>query len=122
LEGSVRLTTKGTKTRTVILSPHEKATYYKSRDILSVSQTNTHFETAWLRGELVFRSARFSEIIDKLEKRYGIDIEIHGKDYDKDLFTGNFKEDYVNNILKILQIHYNFTYTETNGKILVRFN
>lgn len=122
LEGSVKITTRGKNSRSVILSPHEKAIYLKSRDLLSVSQTNTHFETAWLRGEMVFRSARFSEIIDKLKKRYGVEIEVNGKGYDEELFTGSFKEDYIINVLKILQNHYSFTYEEVNGKIQVHFN
>ena len=123
LEGSVKLTTRGAKAKSVILSPFEKATYHKKNDIMTVSQTNTHFETAWLRGDLVFRSANFSDIMNKLEQRYGVDIEIAGDSYDKDLFTGSFKESYVNGVLKILQIHYDFEYSiDKEEHILIRFN
>ncbi|GAB6007802.1 FecR family protein [Dysgonomonas reticulitermitis] len=122
IEGSIELTTKGAKPQTIILSPQEKATYYKDHDILSIFKTTTHFETAWLRGELVFRSVKFSDIMEKLERRYGVDIEITGADYNKHLFTGSFKEDYIDGILKILQLHYNFEYTKTGDKISIRFN
>ena len=79
-----------------------------------------HFETAWTRGELVFRSAKFSDIIEKLKKRYGVEIQITGDKYNTDLFTGSFKEEYIHGVLRLLQMHYQFTYTEKNGKILIR--
>jgi ferric-dicitrate binding protein FerR (iron transport regulator) len=122
VEGSIELTTKGAKPQSVTLSPLEKVTYYKEHDILSIFKTSTHFETAWLRGELVFRSVKFSDIVSKLERRYGVNIEIIGTDYNKHLFTGSFKEDYIDSVLKILQLHYNFKYTKTGDEISIRFN
>ncbi len=122
IEGSVRFTTKGTIPKTILLSPNEKAIYYKDTDVLDIKKTTTHFETAWLKGELVFRSVKFQEIVSKLRQRYGVDIEIKNiEKCSQDLFTGSFKEDYANGVLKILQMHYDFTYTDTNGKILITF-
>ena len=121
VEGSIELTTKDDKSQSIILSPNEKATYYKEHGILSIFKTTNHFETAWLRGELVFRSVKFSDIMNKLEQRYGVEIEQIGNDYNKNLFTGSFKEDYIDGVLKILQLHYNFTYTKYGDKISIRF-
>jgi ferric-dicitrate binding protein FerR (iron transport regulator) len=111
ITGSVQLTTNGNDPQTAVLSPCEKAIYDKKSGQLTVNPTTTHFETAWLQGDLVFRSANFAQIINKLKLRYGVDIEIKGGKYDADLFTGNFKENSVYNVLKNLQIHYDFTYT-----------
>lgn len=122
IEGRIELTTKGTKPQSITLSPHERATYYKEHDILSIFKTTTHFETAWLRGELVFRSVKFSDIVEKLERRYGVEIQVADNIYNKNLFTGSFKEDYVDGVLKILQLHYDFKYTKTGDKILIQFN
>lgn len=121
LEGSIKLTTKSKNPRSVLISPQEKAVYYIEKDIISVSKTDTYGETAWLRGELVFRSVGFLEIVRTLEKRYGIKIEIESNKYDKGLFSGSFKEDYVFGILKILQTHYNFTYENIGDKIVIQF-
>lgn len=123
IEGSVKLTTKGMKTQTITMKPNEKAVYNKKSDELSVTQkATTHFETAWLEGKLVFRSAEFKEILRKLERRYGVEIVITNiEKYNTDLFTGTFKEDYVNGVLKILQLHYNFTYTDNDGYIQILF-
>jgi len=119
VEGSVKLTTKGAKAQTVTMSANDKAVYSKKIDQLSVTKNSTTYtETAWLDGKLVFRSAQFKEILEKLELRYGVKIFIDNMEkYNTDLFTGTFKEDSANGILKILQLHYNFTYTNESGDI-----
>lgn len=121
IDGSIKLTTKGDKQQTIIMSPNEKAVYNIKSGLLSITQlSSTHLEVAWLEGKLVFRSAGFKDIINKLEQRYGVSIEIVDMEkYNTDLFTGSFKEDYVNGVLKILQLHYNFTYTEKDGNIRI---
>lgn len=119
VEGAVRFTSHNGKE--VTLAPRQKAIYHRQYDLLTVNPTNTQFETAWTRGELVFRSAQFSDMMKKLEQRYGVTIHLIGNKYDSDLFTGSFKENYVNGVLNILQVHYGFTYTENNGVITVKF-
>lgn len=73
-----------------------------------------------MRGELVFRSTCFSDIMKKLEKRYGMKIEILENKYNLDLFTGSFKEDNIYDVLKILQMHYDFTFKVKDDKIVIK--
>lgn len=120
IEGSVKLTTTGDRAHAIVMKPHEKVVYSKLSDSLYVSPTSGEFETAWMRGELVFRSTCFSDIMNKLEKRYGMKIEILENEYNSDLFTGSFKEDNIYDVLKILQMHYDFTYMEKDGKIVIQ--
>jgi len=47
-------------------------------------------------------------------------IEILENEYNSDLFTGSFKEDNIYDVLKILQMHYDFTYMEKDGKIVIQ--
>jgi ferric-dicitrate binding protein FerR (iron transport regulator) len=123
VSGSVALTTKGVRPQTVKLLSGEKAVYHKQSGRLTVAKVDLHYETAWLRGELVFRSAKFSDIIYKLQHRYGVTIKIAGEKYDDALFTGSFKEEYVYGVLKKLQLHYDFTYTvDDDDKIKIRFH
>jgi ferric-dicitrate binding protein FerR (iron transport regulator) len=122
ISGSIKLTTKGENPQTVILSPNEKAVYNKQHNRLTVTKTDPYFETAWLRGELLFRSARFSDIIYKLQQRYDVSITIAGNKFSRELFTGSFKEDNVYGVLRYLQVHYDFTYmATTDKKIEIRF-
>ena len=120
IEGSVKLTTTGNRAHAVVMKPHEKVVYSKLNDSLYISPTSGEFETAWMRGELVFRSTCFSDIMKKLEKRYGMKIEILENKYNLDLFTGSFKEDNIYDVLKILQMHYDFTFKVKDDKIVIK--
>jgi ferric-dicitrate binding protein FerR (iron transport regulator) len=117
LEGAVKLIPKEASLSPMLLKPNEKGIYLHHNRQLSVVQTTGYIETAWTKGELVFRSARFVDIIKRLEVRYGVEIEVIGNLYDTDLFTGSFKETSVLSILRLLQMHYHFTYTQENGRI-----
>lgn len=122
INGSVKLTTKGATPQSIIMSPKDKVVYSKAADKLSiVSGVSTRQEIAWMEGYLVFRSIAFGDVIKKLEKRYGVEIEIMNQDDNIGTFTGSFKEDYVNGALKILQDIYNFTYTDHEGRICIYF-
>lgn len=123
LEGSIKLTTKNRNPQTIVLVPNQKAIYSTTTGKLDVQETTTYFETAWTHGELVFRSVDFMDIITKLEQRYGLEIELEGGQYDKALFTGSFKENSVFDVLKKLNIHYDFSYkTAGYNKIIIKFN
>ncbi|MBD1432049.1 FecR domain-containing protein [Sphingobacterium sp. DN00404] len=120
LEGSVRLRTKGNEVISTVMTPYHKVIYDKEKHQLSAKQTNTEFETAWTRGELVLRSSTLHEVINKLEKRYGVDIEIIGDSSHLGSFTGSFKEDNVYKVLDILSLHYNFTIQQSQEKINIQ--
>lgn len=122
IEGSVKLTTKGKSPQTTHLAPNQKAVYDIENNELTITETSTYFETAWMRGELIFRSTNFADMMKKLQMRYGVTISIENNRYDPDLFSGSFKESSVYGILKNLQLHYNFTYTiKDDDKIHIRF-
>lgn len=120
LEGSVRLKTKGKDVLSTVMTPYHKVIYDKEKHALSARRTNTEFETAWTRGELVLRSSTLVEVMNKLEKRYGVDIDIIGDSSRLGSFTGSFKEDNIYKILDILSLHYNFTIQQSQGKINIR--
>jgi ferric-dicitrate binding protein FerR (iron transport regulator) len=123
VSGSVKLTTTGKHPQTVVLAVNDKAVYNKRHDVLTVEKTDPYYEMAWMSGELVFRSAKFLEIVRTLQQRYGVDIAIVGEKYSGDSFTGRFKEDNVYSVLKTLQLHYHFAYTmNTDNTIEIMFN
>ena len=47
-------------------------------------------------------------------------IEILENEYNSDLFTGSFKEDNIYDVLKILQMHYDFTFKAKDDKIVIK--
>lgn len=77
--------------------------------------------TAWKRGEIIFRSASWPEIIERISHYYGIEIDQETTKVPEERFTGSFLHEDVNNVLRNLQVHYHFTYTKTGNHIKIKF-
>ena len=121
LEGAVRIVTKSDHPKTVFLKPNEKAVFHKMTGELTVEKTDLRSETAWLNGELIFRSATFDEMILVLSRYYGIEIDVVTNKIHNERFTGSFNEKNMTDILDLLQFHYQFTYTLNNNKATIVF-
>ena len=76
-------------------------------------------ETAWLRGDLVFRSTTLSDVLAKLERRYGVNIHLNDSSLANDLFTGNFDSEYIVEVMDLLERHYDFTYDVRGDDIFI---
>jgi ferric-dicitrate binding protein FerR (iron transport regulator) len=119
IEGKIEVTLNKLHPYTAILRPNQKISYNKQTGEWKISKTDAWEETAWKRGDLVFRSKTLREIIDRLESYYGVIINIEGSLPEK-LFTGTYREDNVNSVLQNLQQHYAFTYTKTGNVIEIK--
>lgn len=110
VSGRIKIMTNSEPSRTVFLSPNEKALFHKSSGNIQVRETDNRFETAWLRGDLVFHSTPLKEVIAKLERKYGVRIHLNAPSLANDMFTGNFDSEYIIEVMELLERHYGFTY------------
>jgi ferric-dicitrate binding protein FerR (iron transport regulator) len=110
VSGYVKIETQTTPSHTIYVKPYEKAVYDKTTGKLHLVATDTHFDTAWMRGALVFRSEPIANVMSKIERRYGVYIHIEGEWPERDLFTGYFDSEHITDIMKILKTHYKFNY------------
>ena len=85
------------------------------------SDLEQRLATAWKRGEIIFRSASWPEIIERISHYYGIEIDQETTKVPEERFTGSFLHEDVNNVLRNLQVHYHFTYTKTGNHIKIKF-
>lgn len=121
VEGKVEVTLKMPTPRKEILNPNQKIRCNKQTGAWKITDTDVWEDTAWKRGDMMFRSKTFKEVIDQLEAYYGVTISIDG-DYPKETFTGTFHEDDVNAVLLNLQQHYDFEYTKVGNAINLKLN
>lgn len=121
VEGKVEVTLKMPTPRKEILKPNQKIRYNKLTGAWNISTTDVWEDTAWKRGDMMFRSKTFEEVIKQLEIYYGVTINTEGN-YPKDLFTGTFHEDDVNAVLLNLQQHYDFEYNKIGNVINLKLN
>jgi ferric-dicitrate binding protein FerR (iron transport regulator) len=110
ITGSVKVETKELPVKTLYVKPNEKATYNKLSGNLRKENANIRFETAWMRGELMFRSEPIEHVFYKIERRFGVRVHINGKGFDSDRFTGYFAYDDIRDVMDELKTHYKFTY------------
>lgn len=119
LTGKVKVNTNKAPFRSFYIKPHEKIWLDKQSGTLKIKKTDTRFETAWLRNEIVFRSEKLANVFDKLERKYGVTIKKENFKQEKDLFTGSFEGEDLTGILDILKKHYGFHYKVSGNKIVI---
>ena len=119
ISGRIKIQTCSDPSRVVYLKPNEKALFNKESGIITVEKTDNRFETAWLRGDLVFRSTKLSDVLAKLERRYGVNIHLNDFSLANDLFTGNFDSEYIVDVMDLLERHYDFTYDIRGDDIFI---
>lgn len=119
ISGRIKIQTCSDPSRVVYLKPNEKALFNKESGIITVEKTDNRFETAWLRGDLVFRSTKLSDVLAKLERRYGVNIHLNDFSLANDLFTGNFDSEYIVEVMDLLERHYDFTYDIRGDDIFI---
>ncbi|MDR0394998.1 MAG: FecR domain-containing protein [Tannerella sp.] len=110
IAGSVKVETKGLPLTALYVKPHEKVIYDKLSGNLRKEKANIRFETAWVRGELMFRSEPIENVFYKIERRFGVLIYMKGEGFGSDRFTGYFAYDDVRDVMNDLKMHYKFTY------------
>lgn len=120
IEGKVEVIPDRMPDKTVVLAPKQKVYYDVGTGSLRVLDTDLRVETAWKRGDLLFRSQSFPEIASRLESFYGMNIRVKGVVPDE-LFTGSFHENDINQVLRNLQQHYRFTFQKTGNEICLTF-
>lgn len=120
VEGEVVVNFLKIADKQIVLSPNEKVSYNKKTNEVEWLKTDLQIETAWKKGDLIFRSETLLNVLKRIELFYGTKIELEGI-YPLHLFTGSFHENEVNTVLENLQQHYKFTYKKTGGNIVITF-
>lgn len=118
--GSVEVTSNRYPERPMVLQPNEKAKMYYKDGVLVREQTDLRMETAWIRGDLFFRSESLSQIFKKIERFYGVYITYTGE-LPTETFTGGYRETDMLKVLNNLQEHYTFTYEKNGNKLHIHF-
>lgn len=78
-------------------------------------------EVAWKDGALHFENSSFNEIVQALELNYGVEF-VMDQPLNKinDTYTGTFKNESLDNVLKILSFSMNFNHEINGKKVLIK--
>lgn len=118
LEGSVRLYDSKYPNETLLLKPNQKALYTPNGKI-SLYNTDNIKETAWIHDHLVFESEKLSAVFHKIERWYGVKIELLCPEIANDRISGSFKNEQLPYVMEALKIQYGFDYEITGNNITI---
>lgn len=118
LTGKVRITPDDTSD-SYYIEPGEKAIYNKETGAMNISKMD-NLEIAWLSKKLIFNSATLNELLQELERTYGVSIHSSLPDYVlDDQFTAVFDNKNINEIIHTLKRYYKFNYSIEGKEIYI---
>ncbi len=103
------------------LEPGFGLSYNKADNNLKVLPINVENNTAWIDGVLLFEEDNFEEIINKLQRWYGVQIEVIGKPGNAMTYTAKFKNEYLSNVLESMRFGRPFTYDINDKVVTIKF-
>jgi len=122
-EGKVKVEVNpasASKSSHLILTPGEMATA-PANAVLSKSDFQLTEKLGWKDGILYFRNANLEEVIDKLERWYGVTIHHNFPGERTWEFTAEFHNEYLDNILKVLGETENFQFKINKDNVELTF-
>ncbi len=103
--------------RAIVLRPHQMASYSLSGADLVVSDVDVSSHIAWKDGILLFKNEDFYRITKKLERHYDIEINIKDVEVGLERYTGRFKTETIDEVLRAFQRIKEFEYSYDEDKI-----
>lgn len=135
IEGSIEVSLKSDPSRKILMSPNEKLVVRhrsatgkdtvpsgqppKISRIVPFSKTNDIVETAWVNNKLIFRNERFEDLVAMMERRYDVSIQITDEKIRAYELTGIFRNENVEEALRLLQVIAPFKFEINNEEIII---
>ena len=78
-----------------------------------------HVETGWCNDYLIFDSEPLIDVIEQIERWYGVEIELKYPQIAQDLLSGSFRHENIQNVIHSLSLQYKFEYEIHKDKIII---
>lgn len=117
--GKVSLGGNALKGQRYFMQPGQKAIYSRSDSSVIITKADVGAETGWIRGDLVFKQKKLSDVLAMIERHYGVDIIMQSDSLADDILTGTFSNEDLTDVLTTLSDVYNFKYTIRKKYILI---
>ncbi len=140
-----KLTVEGKSIPQTVLEPNQRATFIKNEgkvhlsdvdkkateniqketiqpvkeQLLISKKIDTQIFTSWKDDKLVFRNEPFESLTIKLERWYGVKIEIENEEIKKYHFNGTFEKETIHDVLNIIHFALPIKYTVIHDQITI---
>ena len=104
-----------------ILSPGERAVFYKPDNTLKVSTIRPENTTSWITGKFIFRDSPLEEIMQELQRAFHVKIYVEDEELARQTFNADFTaKETLDEILSILQISARYRIEKQKGEIFLK--
>jgi len=113
VEGSVSLSSPKGKIEgenEFFITPGQTVTYRSDSKNLILQNEDTFFYTAWKDGVLIFRNNTFETVLKQLSYKFNVDIELKDKRLASISLDATFRDENINEILRLLSLSTPFHY------------
>jgi ferric-dicitrate binding protein FerR (iron transport regulator) len=100
-EGKVEFSMPGLKSD-IEMKPSERLVFSEGAVNIAIADVGKY--SAWTEGKLVFRADPMAEVAKRIERWYNVDVELVDKDLEKDLISGTFQDDLLEDVLHYLSM------------------
>lgn len=119
LEGSIKLSGENLA-HDYVLHPSEKAIYNRETKTIRIEPTDNGDETAWMQNRLVFDSEPLVRVIDKIERWYGVTIDLQCPEIAQDKISGSFSGEQLMYVMEALKMQYNVDYSINGNDVTIK--
>jgi ferric-dicitrate binding protein FerR (iron transport regulator) len=105
----------------IILDPGEQIIYSDHAPSFTKTNVDYNFSLGWKDGLLVLREADVMHIKRKLERWYGVQIEIRGVPNKSWKINGTFKNQSLERVLERLAFSKEFTFQLSDKNVIMNF-
>lgn len=121
-EGKVEVAMENSTNQTVVLVPGEAASWTVQDNQLKVMPVNLDNEMGWIRNKLLFVDEPFADVVRKIERSYGVQIENKLEGLDTIRFNGDFdiQNESVEDVLSAFSMTGYFNYSINKHKITLK--
>ena len=121
ISGSIKVETIDNQTEFILDNPGAQFVYHTILKQYAINQVDLYDETAWQRGELVFRGTTIREILTTLERKYDISLQCKLPLLNEDKYNFHFKRETplseILNIIETVAGKFDYTITHNNKPI-----
>ncbi|MFW5759714.1 MAG: FecR family protein [Cyclobacteriaceae bacterium] len=105
----------------VILDPGFQTNYESGNYKLNKQRFNESEIIGWKEGKLVLASANYQEVVDKLEKWYGVKITTNGNPPPNWRLSTTYQDESLRNILRNLRFGKEFNFKLGKDEVIINF-
>ncbi|MGQ8335560.1 FecR family protein [Sunxiuqinia sp. A32] len=84
--------------------------HYQEGKSYTLKKINANNYADWINGKLVFENAPFKEVVERLEHRYGVNIELQDQELESLHFKATFTKESIDLALRLLKSTATFKY------------